>query len=237
LGVAAALLAMAVIAGGSLPSLPRGLGSPDRGATLPPTPTPAAFMGQSPGELAPATYWIDWVAYRVRLPHRMLISVPAGWERFDGELPAITWQDAEPPSGAAISFWTVGNLVADPCHPEDGLLEPPVGRSAEDLADALTNVPGYQATQPEAVSLQGFDGLFLELRAPTETTTCTDGVLKLWETDGRQLGQGPGEKSLVWIINLDGVRLVIVASHHADTTDETVAELHSIVDSVAFESE
>ena len=237
-GAAAALLVAAVIIGGSLLSSPRQrVGGPEDSGTPAPTPTPAAFMGQSPGELAAATYWIDWAAYRVRLPHRMLVSVPPDWDRFDGELPAIVRNGGEPPSGAAVSYWTVDNLVADPCHPEGGLLEPRLAGSVEDLAESLTQVPGYQVTEPQPVSVDGFEGLYLEMRSPTDTSECTDGVLKLWETAGRQFGQGPEQENLVWIVDVDGVRLVIVASHFAGTADETVAELRQIVSSVEFVSE
>ena len=233
--MAAAVAAIALIGALFLFDGTRGIGGPERTPDPTPTSTPVPVLASQPaGELDAGTYALDIAAYGVELPRQLQFTVPGGWERFDGQLPAVIIDGAESPSGAALSFWTVDNLVADPCHPEDGLLEPPVGPGVDELADALRDVPGYTAGDAEPATIGGLEAVHVQLQAPADTSSCTDGNLKLWDTDGFQLGEGANQQDEIWIVDLDGVRLVVLAFTHPETPEDVRAALAAMVESIEF---
>ena len=47
--------------------------------------------------------------------------------------------------------------------------------------------------------------------------------------------QGPGQIDELWILDADGLLVVMDAMYGAETPDEHVAELHAILESMTFE--
>lgn len=217
------------------PALATGLPSPVSSS-------PGAYTW--PAELAVGTYTtsLAW-----DLPYQITFTVPAGWSSRDIEVikDPLRVREVGGPGGVAVSFTIVENVVADPCSPE--VQSPPVGPSAMDLATALAALPGLTASRPEAVDFDRVTrGVYLELRVDPSTIACTAPDIHLWTLDpGRfRTDRGPtggtawgAEQPInrIWILDVEGTRLVIDAVAALDATPATLAELQGVVDSIRFE--
>ena len=164
-------------------------------------------------------------------------TVPEGWE---GENPVgVTWpSDSE---RAALIFVRGASLAADSCH-NDGTGDIPVGPSVSNFVWALDQHPLLSVTDPIDVTLGGHPGTYMELQVPDDPTiqgssqpASQEGcpVYRPWEP--WYLAQGPGELWHLWIVDVDGVRVVVQAIDHADTSADVKAQLQAIVDSVRIE--
>ncbi|HYI66297.1 MAG TPA: hypothetical protein VEW95_05200, partial [Candidatus Limnocylindrales bacterium] len=110
---------------------------------------------------------------------------------------------------------------------------PPVGDSVDDLVAALSNLPGFEATEPVDVTLDGFRGKELELRAPIEPGCVVDQRgLGTWSRGVGINGVGLGEVNLLRILNVDGARVMIAGAYQPPATAAEVAEVRAIFDSV-----
>jgi hypothetical protein len=167
-------------------------------------------------------------------------TVPAGWatdrDSFvskgtgGGEVIRLT-------KGVILAAFTVDHVYADACHPQ-GTIQL-VGDSVEALATALGTQLGRDTAGPSAVSVDGYTGQLVELIAPADISSCDGGLLRTWsDVGGDQSGgwpAGPGQTDEVYIVDVDGTRLVIVAAHWADTSPQDLAELQHVLDSIRIE--
>ena len=92
---------------------------------------------------------------------------------------------------------------------------------------------------PEPVSLDGHDGLYLELRVPgrVDFGRCTDGSYMLWEGrpgDAQHPADSPGSVERVWLLDVDGERVVLTAIAAGGVPRTRVHELAAMVESVRF---
>jgi hypothetical protein len=85
-------------------------------------------------------------------------------------------------------------------------------------------------------SLSGFSGKRLDLVMPSDVdfASCAAGRFLVW--DGSIYAQGPGNVWHLWILDVSGVRVVILAQDNPGTSAEDKAELQGIVDSIRIES-
>jgi hypothetical protein len=178
-----------------------------------------------PVELEPGTY----VVTRVE-PFEILITVPEGWER--GMTPSMVW--AGPNSAANLGFVAVDNVYADPCA--ENLLEPAplIGPTVDDLVAALAALPGIETTDPKDVTVDGFAAQYIELHA------ICDGQVEpvLWIPSNADVVGVPGAEDhplKVWIVDVDGERLVITSHDRAETSPEQYAERDLIFDSIQID--
>lgn len=229
LSLAAAAVVVAALLGYNYLVAPN-VGGPRLGDPTPtppplPTPTPAP-LNQERGALAPGSYAIGDL-----IPERIVFTVPAGWEQLT--VPATIWSAAG--SNANLGFATVKNLVVDPCAPGLGLQDPAVGPSVDDLATAMAQLPGMEATTPTDVTLGGFAGKQMELTGSVECP----GESGLWECcGGAEFVPAPslGERRRLWMLDVNGSRLVIASNVRPAASEATAAELQSIIDSIRIES-
>ena len=77
----------------------------------------------------------------------------------------------------------------------------------DELASALAALPGLQVTPPTDVTLGGYQGKQLTITAPATASSCQVWVLPLGATND----MAPGDQQRVWILDVDGQRLVIDA--------------------------
>ena len=70
----------------------------------------------------------------------------------------------DPPAGLAIGFLIVDNVYADPCDLSAGEMDPPVGPTPMDLAEALVAQTGTESTDPVPVEIDGYSGVYLDYR-------------------------------------------------------------------------
>ncbi len=141
--------------------------------------------------------------------------------------------------GVGVGFVDVDNVFADPCRAR--LADPPVGQTVDDLVTALADLPG-DATTAIDVTVDGFDGKQIEFTLPdyTQDPDCVPFFLWRYDNSSGALypdvwAQGPNQHNRVWILDVDGTRLVIMAWYLPDTSDEDRAALEEIVNSIEFD--
>jgi hypothetical protein len=167
------------------------------------------------------------------------LNVPDGWSNF-GDW-AILKNGGDPPEGMGLGVVIEANVYTDRCQWRGALLDPPVGPTVDDLAIALAEHWGSDATAPVDVMVDGFAGEHMVLSVPTDVdfADCDDGRFQSRiDTDGgMRWYQGPGQIEKLWILDVDGVRLVIGAAYFPETSPQDRAELQQIIDSIRIESE
>ena len=190
-------------------------------------------------ELEPGTHVLDLVrrVHRepalVHLP-QIEITVPSGWFNFDG------WAMSKGPDDktAFVTFWDVNRVYPTPCRWKYRPMVDP-GRGVNRLAAALIAQPMRHATAPTDVVLAGFRGKFLEWSVPTDIDfdDCDEGVFESWTARGwssDRYQQAPGQVDRIWILDVNGERLVVDASYLPNATAHDRAELDSVVSSIRF---
>jgi hypothetical protein len=164
------------------------------------------------------------------------VTVPAGWRADNGVhlIEPSTPAGTQGPHGAGLVLgWTnfyVG-LYSKPCHPEEGSgPDVPVGPTVDDFIDAVTAHPLLDVTEPTRVHLAGYRGRFFTLKGPSDISNCA--VWRPWDP-GPYL-QGPKNRWDLWVMDVDGVRALIMAEYYPSTPAAIKAELHDMVDSIEF---
>jgi hypothetical protein len=161
-------------------------------------------------------------------------TVPEGWSGGPFKALWLTGQRNSPPGGGGLSFARGGSLYSDPCLSPSTPATPdiPVGPSVDDFASALADHPLLDVTTPVDVTLDGYAGKYLELRAPADISGC-DPYLP-WEPG--LYAQGPSHDWHLWILDVDGVRVVVTTHEYPGTSPEVKAELKGIVESIRIEN-
>jgi hypothetical protein len=147
-----------------------------------------------------------------------------------------------------LSPHLVGNLYTGGCHWRGTALDPPVGPTVDDLANALVAQAGRDASPPTPVTVGGHPGMKVELSIPKgiDVDKCdSDGdfaVFGRWYT-GAQLDVGASpwtygneQHNTVYIVDVDGTRQVIDTMYLPGTSAADLAELDQIVASIRFET-
>jgi hypothetical protein len=168
---------------------------------------------------------------------RVTFTVPAGWEGIGNGGVWLAVEKTSAPDGASLSFGRGAWLHSDPCLTDaqvskDGA--PPdieVGPTVDDFANAIADHPLLDATTPVDVTLDGYDGKYLELQLPSDLTGCQ--TYFPWEPG--IYAQGPSNLFKLWIVDVDGVRVVVQTTEYATTSAQRRAELQAIVDSIQIE--
>ncbi|MGY2876729.1 hypothetical protein ACVW00_003919 [Marmoricola sp. URHA0025 HA25] len=189
-------------------------------------PKPAAAATPKPMEgidgPLEAGSWV--VPFWGKAPHslpRAVVNVPEGYGSPGGWV-VDRGADGDPDDYGSVSFWTVKDLLRDPCQGEATYDR---GPGVADLAKALRGLPGIAATSPRPVEVDGYAGLYLEISFPTDKAgfrNCHQSQYLLWATDaGDRYGTGiAGTVSRLWILDVLGTRVVMVAdtTPHEDAT-------------------
>jgi hypothetical protein len=107
--------------------------------------------------------------------------------------------------------------------------DPPLGPSIDDLVTFLVGLPFIDMSKNTDVTLDGYRGTYLEY-TKTAGYECGDGA-GAWPTNSRR---AVDEYNQVWILDVDGVRLVIDA--FSTSASGTVrSELRQSVESIQIE--
>jgi hypothetical protein len=161
------------------------------------------------------------------------IDVPAGWGQDD--VYSLATAAANDPTTRRLDFYGgVRRVQADACAWP--LVRP--GDSTLALAQALSSIAGVRTSEPEPVRLDDRPGYLVRVRAPTSQKAlddCLDGVYLLYAAVDRRLcHDAPGWTDLIWVVDVDGRRLVINASYGPEVAPAEVDELVRMVESVTF---
>ncbi len=231
----------------------QGSPSPDASVSLDPGPT---TLGDGSEALPAGTYALDLDARGSgdeRFPH-ITITVPDGWENIDG------WAVNSGRAGdhwMGITFWDVNEVFAHPCQWQGRRIQP--GPTVADLANALAKQPLRDATEPIDIVVDGFHGVQLEWSVPADFvgeqvqealfdfSTCDEDVsvgdhpFKSWTAAtnswaSERYQQGPGQVDRLWILDVDGERLVVDAMYMPSTDAKDREELWQVMESIRFET-
>jgi hypothetical protein len=164
------------------------------------------------------------------------VTVPDGWASLE-DLPVIardTEASTEGPDGAAIVLgwtnWLVG-LNTDPClsqaHELPDLMP---GPSVADFVGAVQAQNALDVTEPVDATVGGHPARFFTLHAPADLSGCDN--WRPW--DPGFFAQGPHNIWDVWVVDVDGLRVLIVTEYFPGTPKEAVAELGEMVESIRF---
>jgi hypothetical protein len=239
---------------GSVPS-PSASTAPSASPTTPsPIASPSAsnVPAEFPGELPAGSYTVAPFSSGVGMCHvppqsgctetdadntiRVTITVPDGWSGIDT---AVWLEENKPPSGAALGFARGGWLLSDPC--KYIATDVPVGPTVADFVDAVAEHPILDTTAPVDVTLGGYAGKYFDLQVPADISNCelepgnpdAGPIYRPWEPG--IYAQGPGHRWHVWVLDVDGVRVVVQSMDYAGTSEQRRAELQAMVDSVQIE--
>jgi hypothetical protein len=135
-----------------------------------------------------------------------------------------------------LAFWLAQNVYADACDPSSEL-DPPVGPTVDDFVGALEDIDGVDAARHASVFIDGFEARHLEL---TRSVECP-GDYRLWTVDSdvirrADVGQGDPPTDEVWIVDVDGTRLVVDLIVSPGASSEDIAEGRAMVESIDFQS-
>ena len=238
-GLAAAALIAVVVIGSQHLGSPGNFGGP--GTEPDPEPS-AAEQSVEPSAASP----IDFAALPqgsgmregdyvfTHLPGvQVVFTASSNWER---NLPNwVVWSVDD--DKATMGVATVNNVVVDPCQPDLGFQDPPVGPSVDDLVAAIGEVPGITFSAPVDVTQDGYSGVRLDYVPPDEFDNCLEdmGQAILTSVDGSvpadhgHITPPNGDDAFsLYIYDVDGTRVVIVAAYTEQRRDELDAMLASI---------
>jgi hypothetical protein len=167
-------------------------------------------------------------------------TVPEGWRADGGG--AIKKNAAGPPFGgddALFAAWNVTHVPRDACEWRSTMVE--AGSTADELANLLAEQRGRETAGPTDMMVSGRDAKLVELGelASDDQTQCDDGFARVWpDTGGGESGgwpAAPGQTDRIYVVDVEGTRVVLIATTYPDTPAADVNELQAIVDSVRFQ--
>ncbi len=140
--------------------------------------------------------------------------------------------------GQGISAWAVGNVFANPCHSNNTLLDPPIGPSVDGLVTGLASQKGHPATTPTDVQVDGYAATYMEMTVPAgiDVADCDHGEFRTWaDPHGCCRYLEAGQRDMLWIVDVDGHRIVIDAALGPNTTEKDRADRIHMVRSIKID--
>jgi hypothetical protein len=222
-----------------------GPGAPTPTPTASPAPSPSgtpvpptSLIGRSDGPLDPGTYVVapNGPGAGAAIPG-IEITLGNGWQNIRDW--AMHKGSLDNPT-VAVQFWEVGKVYRHPCAWQGTLFDP--GPSVDDLATALAAIPLRNASVPTDVVLGGKSGKYFEWSVPADAdfTKCdADAGQHYFESwtgkiEGDRYQQAPGQVDRLWILDVDGFRLVIDAFIMPGAPQLDIDDLLAAVESVQF---
>lgn len=194
-------------------------------------------LGNGEEDLQPGTYLLDFQrqAAGQREYPQVVLTVPDGWQNYKGFLVGAR---RDTPRHVFVSFWDVTYVYGHPCDWSGSSIDP--GRTVEELVAALIEIPMRNATSPIEVTVDGYRGFMLEWSVPTDIdfSSCDESSFESWMAAGwssDRYQQAPGQVDRLWILDMDGSRLVIDAAYRPGATKQDREELFAVVDSIQFQ--
>jgi hypothetical protein len=169
---------------------------------------------------------------------RYSVQVPEGWSSDGG------FVTRNPPSVMGLSVWDAIQVPTDPCRWSSTMTTP--GPTVDDLVKALVAQRTRNALAPAEATLAGYKGVYLEWSVPPDMV---DGEnCDKWPDNGYRdfvsfLGVGGSERyqqlanqiDRLWVLDVNGHRLVVDATYSPDATDAQKTELGQVAESLRFD--
>ena len=205
-----------------------------------PSPSPSPVVLPSGGSLDPGSYSMEAGPYT---PVGLTFTVPTGWTTYQGVVAKGADLTAAGPDGwegkVMFSTWILTHIYADVCK-KDTLV--PVGTSVDELTTALLSQKGRTVSGPTDVTVGGFPAKRITFTIPADLNleTCGGG-LHFWPDPGPDESGGlpgfvPGGTDAVYVVDVNGQRLVLVARNNPTASAQDVAELQALVDSIHIDA-
>lgn len=246
-GVAAAAVVLVALLGIKFIPLggvgPGGSTAPSPVPTHTPLPSTSASDLPQSGDLAPGSYYIaDKTIPQAR---RFTFTVPAGWNSsrryrtVDLALSPELVTRSTDASWQSFNASAVDSVFTDVCHWRGKTVD--AGTSVDDLVTALAAQTGLTASASTSTTVDGFAATRIELTTPDQDASfCDGGNLHFWPAPGPN-GDVTGlwgignQANVVYVLDVAGSRLVIVARHDKGSSAQDVAALDAIVASIQIE--
>jgi len=178
-------------------------------------------------------------------PLELVASGPDGWFGYpdwamDGPPPIR----ADAPTGIGISFFTANGLYSDPCHWDvqgsggADVGDVQVGPTVDDLVAGLRANTFYTSSEATPVTIDGYSGQEIELQLPDDPFTRCD------EESGDSSGhafvfsgpglyaQGPANIWDLFILDVEGTRLIAVILYYEGTPQADLALAQDIIETM-----
>jgi hypothetical protein len=229
LGLVAATLVVAVALG---------LGSDNtRGSEAPAAPGGEVSVLDSgrgsPVDLAPlepGRYVYPFIGAPDRAPWGQ-VEVPPGWSQ--DRLLLATALDPDPHL-RRVELVTVDRVAPDPCG---GSMESVPARVPA-IVKALTQQRTTQPSAPRPVTIDGYSGQLVSFQVPAglDVADCWNGAgeLRPYAAGSGWTSVFPGWTYRVWVLDVEGDPLLVMAAHGAQTTPAELAELTDMVEGLTF---
>ena len=219
-----------------------GVGSVERQLTTPETqtsPTPGATTAvfpysSEPIAIEPGTYRISKSEWALR---DFTVAFPDGWTVQYGHVYA-----KHPDAADEIGFYAVvvDAIFADACRGGEVSVE--VGPSVDDLAQALIQHSGPVASASVQTTLGGHPATRVDFAVPdgfdVQACRMQGAGLQIWYSPpaDKHFVLLPDGRASAYIVDVDGQRQVFLSQHRSATSDEQVAELQAILDSIVIDT-
>jgi len=163
--------------------------------------------------------------------HVVVVQAPEGYQNVGG------WTFVTGELFHAMGFMTADRVPRDPCGSKGGekfkaAVDP--GPSVEDLAEALVAQKGAVTSKPVPVTVDGRRGLYLtyQVAKGIDVANCEAQAFDIFST-------GPGawyletarERAAIWILDVDGERLVLAWVAFPGVTRAQMREMTGMVES------
>jgi hypothetical protein len=229
LGIAAAVVVVAAILGFTYLNNQVGTDTPT--PTVIPSPT-ATQVTVNPIPAFGVQDGLEPGRYSLHIPDSTVsavITVGPGWE-------SGGWYIMNPPRFTKqVSFWVVGNVYQDPCV-SGSLPNPPIGPTVDDLVAALDAQANTDMSPVVEMEVGGYPAKVVTM-AKAEDVACDRNPLPYFATvlglPGRDI-DGPAGRDTVWIVDVDGHRIVIASSQGDPLDSDASTTILEVIDSVEF---
>lgn len=233
--VAGAIALIVVLAAVIVPNVPRIGSSPSPGASASPPASRPTFVPSAAQDYTwPTALHVGAYAtsFAWNLPFAISFTVPAGWESRDVEVIK---------GDMTMAVELASDLYDDPCATTPKVLDS--GSSPQDFADALATIGSLDVGVPVTTTIGGRSAVSVTYSARAGVS-CVGEESRLWSSPAWMLlpvsPLGPPSWPLragahrLWIIDIDGTRLLLDATAGSRSTPSAEAELQGVLDSVAF---
>jgi hypothetical protein len=183
--------------------------------------------------LEPGRYLI---AYEWHTAVPFSFTMPSGWvsENFGRTVS----KHPDQPHEMGWNPFVIDKIFSDACSADDES-EVEVGPSVDDLVNAVLSQPGPATSGPVEITMDGYPGKRVDLTVRTglDPSTCRIEVgLQLWkDRGGKHQVLLPDGTISVYIVDVDGERLVIATQYREGSSEEDIAEMEAIIASIEIE--
>ena len=227
LRVAAAAAAIVAVVAACATSQPQSTGGVAGSAALSPSPAVSPPLVSSPGLVQITVAGTELNGSILQLT----VQLPEGWTL---EPYGAYRGSAEPPEGLGFFVSLLDDTFQDPCS-HTSQRSPKIGSTVAAAATALGQIPHTTATQPVQTTIAGQAATYLELTLPA-SLPCAPNDFYLWQDslNGDWWAQGLDETLRIWILEVQGQRVVMASRSWPGTSEVAKAERQRMLDSIVF---